>query len=59
METARRDTLTNKKPNTEALEALILECDKVEKGNYTDESWKVFADAFDAAKAVAGNPDAT
>ncbi len=58
LETAR-DTLTNKKPNTEALEALILECDKVEKGNYTNESWKVFADAFNAAKAVAGNPDAT
>ena len=45
--------------DTEALDELIAECDRVEKGDYTDESWKLFTDALAAAKATIANPKAT
>ena len=45
--------------DTEALDELIAECDRVEKGDYTDESWKLFAEALAAAKATIANPKAT
>lgn len=51
--------LTIRKPTMDSLKALIAEYEKVEKGNYTDESWAVFTDALTAAKAVTEKPDAT
>lgn len=36
----------------EKLEQLVASCADMEQGNYTDDTWKVFAKARDAAKAV-------
>lgn len=51
--------LTIRKPTMDSLKALIAEYEKVEKGNYTDESWAVFTEALTKAKEVAAKPDAT
>lgn len=47
------------KPTMDSLKALIAEYEKMEQGNYTDESWAVFTNALTAAKAVVAKPDAT
>ncbi len=36
---------------------MIEEYIKLEKGDYTDESWKAFQDALSAAKEVSGRPN--
>lgn len=51
--------LAIRKPTMDSLKALIEEYEKVEKGNYTDESWAVFTEALTKAKEVAAKPDAT
>lgn len=51
--------LTIRKPTMDSLKALIAEYEKIEKGNYTDESWAVFTEALTKAKEVAAKPDAT
>ncbi len=56
LETARSNLTSTK--NTEKLDALIEEYSKLEKGDYTDESWKAFQDALSAAKEVSGRPNA-
>ncbi|MBD5525647.1 MAG: type I pullulanase [Lachnospiraceae bacterium] len=43
----------------QALKDLIAEYEKLEQGNYTDESWKTFTDALAAAKAIAEKSDVT
>ncbi len=48
-----------RKPTIDSLKDLIAEYEKMEQGNYTDESWAVFTNALTAAKAVAEKPDAT
>ena len=55
LETARSNLTSTK--NTEKLDALIEEYSKLEKGDYTDESWKAFQDALSAAKEVSGRPN--
>jgi len=45
--------------DTSALEGLIKEYEKVSNDGYTEESWKVFTDALNAAKEAAENIDAT
>lgn len=41
------------------LDKLIADYDKIERGDYTAESWQTFTNALAAAKAVAENADAT
>lgn len=41
------------------LNNLIQECEGIEQGNYTDESWNTFAKALQAAKEVAAKEGAT
>ena len=53
---------TEKKAAAEAREALnnsITEVKKIEKGNYTDESYKALQDAISEAEKVAADPNAT
>lgn len=47
------------KRKLQALKDLIAEYEKLEQGNYTDESWKTFTDALAAAKATAEKSDVT
>lgn len=54
-----RGALTNTAPDNNSLKTLIDRYDNVEKGNYTDESWKVFEDALNAAKVIVDKSDAT
>ncbi len=49
--------LTKKKPDLSVLKELIAEYENIEKGNYTDESWKAFTDALEAAKLIITEPD--
>lgn len=43
----------------EALNNLIADCEKVEKGEYTDDTWNIFQDALAAAKGISGKEDAS
>ncbi len=43
----------------EALKNLIADCEKIEKGEYTDESWNRFQQALASAKATAAKQDAS
>ena len=54
-----RGALTNTAPDNNSLKTLIDRYDNVEKGNYTEESWKVFEDALNAAKVIVDKSDAT
>ena len=42
-----------------ALNALIAECEQIEKGNYTEKSWQAFQTALAAARSVSGSIYAT
>ncbi|MDE7185020.1 MAG: type I pullulanase [Lachnospiraceae bacterium] len=57
LETAYKNLTSTK--NTENLDALIAEYSKLEKGDYTDESWNAFQEALKAAKEIADKPNAT
>ena len=45
--------------NKEDLQEAVDKASKLEKENYTEESWKVFEEAYSNAKDVLGNKDAT
>ncbi len=51
--------LATEKPDTGSLKLLIDKYINIEKGDYTDESWKVFEDALNAAKVIVDKSDAT
>ena len=51
--------LISDKADITALQELIASCEKMEQGEYTDESWKAFKDALEAAKTVAADENAT
>ena len=62
-ETEDQDSVYDKndpvKRKLQALKELIADYDKLEQGNYTDESWKTFTDALTAAKTTAGKSGVT
>lgn len=45
--------------DTTALNELIATCETIEQDTYTNESWKAFQDALEAAKTVAADANAT
>lgn len=47
------------KRKLQALKDLIAEYEKLEQGNYTNESWKTFTDALAAARIIAEKSDVT
>lgn len=53
--TAARLALVEADASYTALDALVLECDKLVEGDYTAASWGTFANALAAAKAVDRN----
>ena len=55
---AAYNSLEQKKADLTALKELIEECESLQKGSYTDESWAVFSEALKAAKAAVAKPDA-
>lgn len=57
LETAYTNLTSTK--NTEKLDELIAECSKLDKGDYTDESWNALQEALKAAKEIADKPNAT
>ena len=54
-----QNNLTSIALEVEALKSLIKEYETLVEEDYTNESWIIFAEALDVAKAIAGKPDAT